>query len=132
MERLVRSRGDAILNLFIILFSIEKTLQHLLTAVFFAVDIPGIGTPDIGPNFQISSQTMVVLNILYFGLFVVGLTGYLKRKQWGFTLLLFLASLDILLEFVFHGFFHITISVIVSTMLILTLFWFRKKTKKTG
>jgi hypothetical protein len=132
MEKLVRTRGSAILNLMIILFSVEKTLQHLITAVFFAIDIPGIGTPDIGPNFEISSQIMVVLNILYFGLFVIGLTGYIKQTQWGSALLIFLAALDILLEFLFHGFFFITISVIASTMLIITLLWFRKKTGETG
>ncbi|MBN1265544.1 MAG: DUF2127 domain-containing protein [Anaerolineales bacterium] len=129
MDNSIKTRGSLILNLYILLFSIEKVLQHLLTAIFFAVEIPSIGTPDIGPNFQLSNQVMAVLNIFYACLFVIGLIGYMKRKNWGSYFLIVLAALDILLEFLFHGFFFITISVIISTLLIINVLWYRKANK---
>lgn len=110
-----------ILNVLIYLLTAEKAIQHLLTALFFLVHIPGIGTPDIGTTFQISNGIMAVLNLVYFAFFVVGIVGQAKRKKWAIWLILALAALDIVLEFVFHGFFFITISVIVSTILIVII-----------
>jgi len=92
--------------------------QHLLTAVFFVVDIPGIGRPDIGPTFQFSDATMAVLNIIVFLLFGAGSWGRLKSRNWHRPLLVSLAVFDILAEFIFHGFFFITVSVIVSIILL--------------
>jgi hypothetical protein len=92
--------------------------QHLLTVVFFVVDIPGIGRPDIGPTFQFSNATMAVLNVIVFILFGLGFWGRLQGKEWHRSLIIGLAIFDILAEFVFHGFFFITVSVIVSVILL--------------
>ncbi len=100
----------SLLNTLIYIFAVEKTLQHLLTAVFFLVNIPNIGTPDIGSNFQITNPTMALLNLIYFIFFVTGIAGKIKSRKWASSLLIFLAVLDIILEFVFHHFFYITVS----------------------
>jgi hypothetical protein len=115
-----------ILNVLIYLLTAEKALQHLLTALFFLAYIPGVGKPDIGTTFQISNGIMAVLNLVYFAFFIVGIAGKAKQKKWAIWLIVFLAALDIVLEFVFHGFFFITVSVIVSTILIvISVVWRR-------
>ena len=107
-----------IIHIGILLLTFEKMLQHLLTAVFFAVDIPGIGRPDIGSTFQLSDATMAVLNVIVFVLFGLGFWGRLQNQKWHRPLLVGLAVFDILAEFVFHGFFFITVSVIVAVILL--------------
>jgi hypothetical protein len=107
-----------VIHIGILVLTFEKMLQHLLTALFFVVDIPGIGRPDIGPTFQLSDATMVMLNLIVFILFGLGFWGRLRSQRWHRTLLVGLNVFDILAEFVFHGFFFITVSVIVSTILL--------------
>ena len=115
---LMHKTRTRLLNVLIYVLTAEKALQHLLTALFFLVHIPGIGTPDIGTTFQISNGIMAILNLVYFAFFVVGIVGKAKQESWAIWLIVVLAALDIVLEFVFHGFFFITVSVIVSTILI--------------
>lgn len=118
-----------ILQIGILLLTVEKMLQHLLTAIFFVVDIPGIGYPDIGPNFDLSNTMMAVLNIIVFILFGAGFWGRLQGRGWHKPLLVGLAAFDIVAEFVFHGFFFITVSVIVSAILIALVIFDVNKSK---
>jgi hypothetical protein len=115
------SKKHQTIHIGIFALTFEKMFQHLLTAIFFAVDIPGIGRPDIGSTFQLSDATMVFLNIVVFILFVLSFWGRLRGVQWHRPLLVGLAVFDILAEFVFHGFFYITVSVIVSVALLVLL-----------
>ena len=115
------SKKHKVIHISILVLTFEKMLQHLLTAVFFVVDIPGIGRPDIGPTFQFSDATMAVLNLIVFVLFGASFWGRLQGKGWHKPLLVSLAIFDILAEFVFHGFFFITISVIVSAVLLVLI-----------
>ena len=112
------SKKHRVIHIGILVLTIEKMLQHLLTALFFLVAIPGIGRPDIGPTFQLSDATMAALNVIVFAMFGAGLWGRLKSKDWHRPLLVGVNVFDILAEFVFHGFFFITVSVIVSTVLL--------------
>jgi hypothetical protein len=125
-RRLMYKTRKLVLNVLIYVLTAEKALQHLLTALFFLVYIPAIGTPDIGPTFNISNGVMAILNLGYFVLFVVGMAGKAKEQKWAIWLIVFLAALDIVLEFVFHGFFFITVSVIVSTILIVVSIVWRR------
>lgn len=115
------SGSRKVIHVGILALTLEKMLQHLLTAVFFAVDISGIGRPDIGSTFQLSCATMVFLNVIVFILFGLSFWGRLRGKSWYRPLLVGLAVFDILAEFVFHGFFYITVSVIVSVVLLALL-----------
>ena len=110
-----------VIRIGILVLVIEKMLQHLLTAVFFVVDLPGIGRPDIGPTFQLGDVTMAVLNLILLILFGIGLWGRLRGNQWHKPLLVSLALFDILAEFIFHGFFFITVSVIVAVALLVLI-----------
>jgi hypothetical protein len=100
---------------------IEKILQHSLTALFFVVMIPGIGTPDIGPYFNFENNIMAIFNSLYCIFFGISLIEIKRRKERGIHLIISLAALDIVLEVIFHGLGYITISVLVSTILIIVL-----------
>lgn len=115
------SKKLSIIHIGILALTFEKMLQHLLTAVFFAFDIPGIGRPDIGSTFQLSDATMAFLNAIVFILFGLCFWGRVRGELWYRPLLVGLALFDILAEFVFHGFFYITVSVIVSVALLALL-----------
>jgi hypothetical protein len=128
----VRARAKRnLLNILIYTFTVEKALQHLFTAIFFIVDIPGIGTPDIGTTFQISNSIMALLNLVYFTFFLIGIIGKNKKKKWAMRLIIVLACLDIILEFIFHGFFFITVSVIISTILTIISILYLRINKET-
>jgi len=103
------------------IFTFEKAVQHLLTAIFFIVDIPGIGKPDIGTNISLSYGLMALSNLILFGAFSIGLIGRLRDIGWALRLIGGLAALDIVLEIVFHGLFYLTVSVLVSTLLIILI-----------
>jgi hypothetical protein len=111
----------SVIRIGILLLIFEKLAQHLLTAVFFVVDLPGIGRPDIGPTFQLNDVSMAVLNLILLILFGISLLGRLRGSQWHKPLLVGLALFDILAEFIFHGFFFITVSVIVAVALLVLL-----------
>lgn len=115
------SKNRKVIYIGILLLTVEKMLQHLLTAIFFAVNILGIGRPEIGPRFHLSDTTMVVLNLIVFILFGLSFWGRLQGKRWHRSLLVGLAVFDILAEFIFHGFFYITISVIVAIVLLILI-----------
>ena len=105
----------------LIIFTTEKTIQHFLSALFFLVDIQGIGKPDTGPMFHPSYEVMAMLNFILLGAFILGLLGKIKHTKWALKLIGSSAALDILLEIIFHGFFYITVSVIISTLLIIVI-----------
>ncbi len=105
------------LRLVVLFGTMEKVLQHGLTALFFLIDIPGIGAPNIGNRFNLSNPTMVVLNIIYALLFFWALILAAKKAVSGYRAVLLLALLDIALEFTFHHFFFITVSVLVSALI---------------
>jgi hypothetical protein len=108
----------------VIVLVIEKVIQHVLTAFFFLFETEGIGTPDIGPWIQLSDSVMAILNIVYASLFVLALLLIREKLTIGLDVALVLAVLDIVFEFIFHGIGYITVSVVVATvMIILIEYW---------
>ena len=67
-----------------------------------------------------------MLNFILFGAFILGLLGKIKHIKWALKLIGSLAALDILLEIIFHGFFYITVSVIISTLLIIVIIIYQR------
>ena len=96
----------------------EKLLQHLALAAFFAVDLPGIGHPDLGPWFEIAPGLMAGLNLIYALLFALCLAPLWQARRGVLGALSLLAGADIVLEFIFHGVGFITVSVIVSALIL--------------
>ena len=115
-----------LLDALVTLLTLEKMGQHLVTAFLFVVDIPGMGKPDVGPVFQFSGEYMAVLNLIVFGLFLLGLFGKIRKLKWGLGFIVEIAAIDIVLEALFHGLFFITVSVVVSFVLIVVVFTFQK------
>ena len=97
---------------------VEKILQHGLTALFLAININGIGKPDIGNRIPLSDPVMVVLNCIVMGFFIWGFWDIWKKRTRGLHVAIILSLFDVIAEFVFHGFGFITISVIVAIFLI--------------
>jgi len=97
---------------------VEKILQHGLTALFFVININGIGKPDIGNRIPLSDPVVAVLNCIVMGFFIWGFSDIWKSRIRGLHLAIMLSLFDIIAEFVFHGFVFITISVIVAAFLI--------------
>ncbi len=96
----------------------EKILQHGLTALFFVINIDGIGKPDIGNRIPLSDPAMAVLNCVMMGFFVWAFLDIWKSRTRGLHLVIVLSLFDIVAEFVFHGVGLITVSVIVAIFLI--------------
>ena len=96
----------------------EKILQHGLTALFFVINIDGIGKPDIGNQIPLSDPVMAVLNCIVMGFFILGFWDIWKLRTRGLYLVIILSLFDIIAEIVFHGFGFVTISVIVAILLI--------------
>ena len=96
----------------------EKIFQHGLTALFFIINIDGIGKPDVGNRIILSDPVMAVLNCVVMGLFIWGFWDIRKLRIKGLHLAIILSLFDIFAEFVFHGFVFITLSVIVAIFLI--------------
>ena len=96
----------------------EKISQHGLTALFFIINIDGIGKPDVGNRIILSDPVMAVLNCVVMGLFIWGFWDIRKLRIRGLHLAIILSLFDIIAEIVFHGFGFVTISVIVAILLI--------------
>ena len=96
----------------------EKILQHGLTALFFVINIDGIGKPDIGNRIPLTDPVIAVLNCIVMGFFMWGFWEIWKLRIRGLHLVIVLSLFDIIAEFVFHGFGFITVSTIVATLLI--------------
>jgi hypothetical protein len=117
----MKSKNNKLIQITLILLLVEKIIQHVLTAAAFFIEIPGIGTPDIGTRFEISDPVMGVINLILGGLFTLAIWGIYTDKKWSKLLIFFLGGFDIVAEFIFHGFFFITFSVIGSAILIVLL-----------
>ena len=116
-----KTKTNKLIQIILILLLAEKIIQHALTAIAFFFDIPGVGAPDIGARFDLSDPVMGVSNAVLVILFGGAIWGFAADKQWSRTLIFLLAAFDIAAEFVFHGFFFITFSVLGATILILLL-----------
>ena len=100
----------------------EKILQHCLTALFFVVNIDGIGKPNAGSLIVLSDPVMAVLNLVLMGFFAWGFWDIWKHRTRGLNLVILLSAFDIVAEFAFHGFIYVTVSVIVAIFLIVFAF----------
>lgn len=111
-------------GLFIVL-SIERVLQHLLIGLIFVVEIEGIGKPDIGENIPVSDLNMALFNFTFALLFAAAVLLFIKGNSYGKRIIFLMACVDIVLEFIFHGMWFITFSVLISSAIILLVIFNR-------
>lgn len=117
----MKTNNNKLIQVILILLLVEKVIQHGLTAMAFFIAIPGIGPPDIGTKLYISDPVMGVMNAVLVALFGCAIWGIAADKPWSKTLILSLAVFDIAVEFILHGLFFITFSVIGAAILIILL-----------
>lgn len=117
----MKTKNNKLIQIILILLLVEKIVQHALTAMAFLIAIPGVGTPDIGTRLDISDPVMGVSNAVLAALFGCAIWGIVADERWSKTLILFLAVFDIAAEFIFHGLFFITFSVLGASILIILL-----------
>ncbi len=112
-------------GLFVVL-SIEKVFQHLLTSLMFVGAFGSVGKPDIGENIPVSNLNMALFNLIFALLFAAGVLLFIKANSYGKRIIFLMACVDIVLEFIFHGMWFITVSVLVSSAIILLVIFDRK------
>ncbi len=117
----MKTKNNKLIQTILILLLVEKIIQHALTAMAFLIAIPRVRTPDIGTRLDISHPVMGVSNAALVSLFGCAIWGIAADKQWSKTLILFLAFIDIAAEFIFHGLFFITFSILGAAILIILL-----------
>lgn len=120
----MNTKTNKFIYLILIALLVEKIIQHALTAASFLVAIPGIGTPDIGTRLDINDPVMGLSNAVLMILFGIALWGFTSDKTWSRSLIFILAGFDIAAEFVLHGFFFITFSVLGAALLVILLLMF--------
>ena len=69
---------------------------------------------------------MALLNLTFALLFAAGVLLFIKGNSYGKRIIFLMAFVDIVLEFIFHGMWFITWSVIVSSAIILLVIFNRK------
>lgn len=117
----MKTNSNKVIQIILILLLIEKIIQQGLTTLAFFIAIPGIGNPDIGTRLNISNPMMGISNAVLAALFGCAIWGIVTNRQWSRALIFFLAFFDIAAEFIFHGLFFITISVLGAAILIILL-----------
>ena len=116
------------IKLILIILIIEKIIQHLYTSISFIVNKPQLGIIDISPYMGINRPTLAILNFIMVSILAASIY-YLKRKNTKIlSIILGVAIFDIIAEFIFHGFFFITVSVIISTIIVFFLHKYKKYT----
>jgi hypothetical protein len=111
----------------LILLTIEKIVQHIFVTLAFYFNWKDIAsTVVVSPTFLMISGAVIAI------LFVVGLWGLLKRRGWTVNLLIALALIDMLGEFVAQGriAINMNISFLVATLLLILSLVYRGQMRK--
>jgi hypothetical protein len=111
----------------LILLTVEKIVQHIFVTLAFYFNWKDIAsTVVVPPTLLMISGAVIAI------LFIVGLWGLLKRKSWTVNLLIALALIDMLGEFVAQGRIAITmnISFLVATLLLILSLVYRGQMRK--
>jgi uncharacterized membrane protein len=88
-------------------------VQHVATFLALVWDIGGLRA-----SFAVDYTLLVGGNIILAAVYLIALYGTIKRQLWGPIVVIGPALFDIIAEFVFHGIFFITVSVIVAVLLL--------------
>lgn len=108
---------NSTLKIVLIILLIEKIFQHFISAILFLFDLE-IGKPEIGPNFNLSNETMALFNIILVPFFIWALISVFQKENIGFSLSIFLGFFDIIAEILFHGIGYFTLSVLIAGFII--------------
>jgi hypothetical protein len=121
----MRQAGIGIRILLALLIS-EKAIQHVAVTVALIVDLRGIRA-----TLALDYRFFLVAGAFEALLFVCAGWGVLRTKSWAWWLLLVLALMDIVGEFVAQGTLMITVnvSIVVATVLLAASLFYRQTTR---
>ena len=107
----------------LILLTIEKIVQHIVVTLAFYFN-----WKDIASTVVLSPRLLMVSGAAVAVLFMVGLWGLLKRRDWAVSLLTGLALFDMVGEFVAQGRIAITMTVsfLAATLLLALCLAYRR------
>lgn len=108
----------------VILFLIEKIIQHIVvTAAFY------FNWSDIASDVVISPMVLMILGAMVDVLFMIAFWGMIKKQIWAVHLTIALALFDFVGEFVAQGRVDIviTVSIIAATVLLILTFTLRRQ-----
>lgn len=107
----------------------EKIVQHLYTAAIFLANGSKLGTIDINPYMGMGNGALAICNIILALLLIFAFYSILQNRRIYLPIIISVAVFDILAEFIFHGFFFITVSVITATLLLIFINRYQKLRK---
>jgi hypothetical protein len=109
---------------------VEKIVQHIAVSLAFYFDWGNIGS-----TVAVNSKVLMVSGALVAALFILSLWGMASRKRWAVNLVIGLALVDMLGEFIAQGRISIviTVSFIAATILfILGLIYRRQELRRAS
>jgi hypothetical protein len=118
------------IRVLLVLLVIEKVIQHLAVTVALIFDLGGIRA-----SLALDYRFFLVAGAFEALLFAVGGWGVLRKKSWARWLLLVLALMDIVGEFVAQGTLMITITVsilVAVILLVVSLLYRPTRSHRTG
>jgi hypothetical protein len=112
--------------LVLVFLTVEKIIQHIFVTLAFAFN-----WADIASTVAVSPTILMVLGAPITILFLLSLWGLIRKQIWAVNLVIVLALLDIIGEFVAQGKLSIviTVSFIVATLLLILAFIYRSQAK---
>jgi hypothetical protein len=113
----------------LIVLIVEKIIQHIVVTLAFFFN-----WREIASTVAVSPSLLMVLGAIAALLFMLSLSGIIARKKWAVNLVIGLALVDIVGEFVAQGTLYIviTVSVLVATILFILGLVYRRRQVKTG
>jgi hypothetical protein len=112
----------------LILLTIEKIVQHIVVTLAFFFNWKGIAsTVKVSPAFLMISGAVIAI------LFIISLWGLIKKQGWTINLLIALALIDMVGEFVAQGriAINMNISFLAATLLLILSLVYRGQVRKS-
>ena len=108
----------------LILFSLEKTIQHIFVTLAFYFN-----WVDIGSTVVVSPTILMILGVPLAVLFAFSLWGMIRKRTWAINLIIALALFDLIGEFVAQGKIGIviTVSFLVAILLLILALVYRRQ-----
>ena len=111
----------------LILLIVEKIIQHIFVSLAFYFN-----WSDIASTVVVSATVLLILGAFAAILFMLSLWGMIRKRPWVLNLVIFLASFDIIGEFVAQGRIGIliTVSFLVAVLLLILALTYRHQSRR--
>lgn len=113
----------------LIALAFEKIIQHIFVTMAFYFN-----WGNIDATVAVSPDMLMILGAVIAALFILSLWGMIRRKKWAINLIIALALIDIIGEFIAQGKIGIemNVSFLVATALLILALIYRRKGAPSG